>query len=78
MSAMRSSGQAFVEAAIRFGVFLSIFAAVALAEWQFPKRDRTQPRATRWRINVGMLVFDVLAQFHAIERAYPNVWRRRR
>ena len=51
-----------MEAAIRFGVFLSIFAAVALAEWRFPKRDRTQPRAARWRINLGMLLFDVVAQ----------------
>ena len=51
-----------MEVAIRFALFLSIFAAVALAEWQFPKRDRTQPRARRWRINIGMLVFDILAQ----------------
>ena len=51
-----------MEAAIRFGIFLAIFALVALAEWRFPKRDRTQPRAVRWRINVGMLVFDVVAQ----------------
>ena len=52
----------FVEAAIRFGIFLAIFAAVALAEWQFPKRDRVQPRAERWTVNIGMLVFDVVAQ----------------
>jgi sterol desaturase/sphingolipid hydroxylase (fatty acid hydroxylase superfamily) len=51
-----------VEAAIRFGIFLTIFAAVALAEWRFPKRDRVQSRTERWRINIGMLVFDVVAQ----------------
>lgn len=51
-----------MEAAIRFGIFLSIFALVALAEWRFPKRDRTQTRAERWKINIGILVFDVVAQ----------------
>ena len=51
-----------MEAAIRFEIFLAIFAAVALAEWRFPKRDRTQSRTERWRINIGMLVFDVVAQ----------------
>lgn len=51
-----------MEAAIRFGIFLSIFAAVALAEWRFPKRDRVQTRSTRWRINLGILLFDVVAQ----------------
>jgi sterol desaturase/sphingolipid hydroxylase (fatty acid hydroxylase superfamily) len=52
----------FVEAAIRFGIFLAIFAAVALAEWRFPKRGRTRSRGERWRINIGILVFDVVAQ----------------
>ena len=51
-----------MEAAIRFGTFLAIFAVVALAEWRFPKRDRLRPRSERWRINIGILVFDVVAQ----------------
>ena len=58
----RAAVRGFVEAAIRFGIFLAIFALVALAEWQFPKRERVQPRAARWKINIGMLVFDVVAQ----------------
>ena len=33
-----------MEAAIRLGTFLAIFAVVALAEWRFPKRDRLRPR----------------------------------
>ena len=51
-----------MKTAIRFGIFLAIFALIAFAEWQFPKRDRVQPRGERWRINIGMLVVDVVAQ----------------
>jgi sterol desaturase/sphingolipid hydroxylase (fatty acid hydroxylase superfamily) len=51
-----------LEAAIRFGIFLSIFVAVALAEWQWPRRDRVQTRRERWTINIGILVFDIIAQ----------------
>jgi len=51
-----------MEAAIRFGAFVLIFVLVALAEWRFPKRDRTRTRTERWRINLGILVFDVVAQ----------------
>ena len=34
----------------------------ALAEWRFPRRDRVQTRAERWKIDVGILVFDIVAQ----------------
>lgn len=51
-----------MEGAVRLGIFLSIFAAVALAEWRFPRRDRVRSRAERWKINLGMLALDVLAQ----------------
>ncbi len=51
-----------MEAAIRFAVFLSIFVAVAVAEWRMPKRVRTQSRWERWRINIAILVLDVIVQ----------------
>lgn len=51
-----------MEAAVRFGIFLSIFVLVALAEWRFPRRDRVQTRAERWKINIGILVVDIVAQ----------------
>ncbi|HEV7255321.1 MAG TPA: sterol desaturase family protein [Mesorhizobium sp.] len=51
-----------MEAAIRLGAFLLIFVLVALAEWRFPKRDRTRTRKERWRINLGILALDVIAQ----------------
>lgn len=51
-----------MEAAIRFGIFISIFVAVALAEWRFPRKNRVQTRAERWRINIGILVLNVIAQ----------------
>jgi sterol desaturase/sphingolipid hydroxylase (fatty acid hydroxylase superfamily) len=51
-----------VEAAIRFIIFILIFVIVAAAEWRFPKKDRTRTRSERWKINIGILVFDVVAQ----------------
>jgi sterol desaturase/sphingolipid hydroxylase (fatty acid hydroxylase superfamily) len=51
-----------VEEALRLGSFISIFIAVALAEWQWPKRDRVQTRRERWSINIAILVTDVIAQ----------------
>lgn len=51
-----------MEAAIRLSAFVLIFVLVALAEWRFPKRDRTRTRAERWRVNLGILVLDVIAQ----------------
>jgi sterol desaturase/sphingolipid hydroxylase (fatty acid hydroxylase superfamily) len=51
-----------MEGVIRLAVFVAIFAAVALAEWLTPARAPTQSRRERWRINLSMLVLDVLAQ----------------
>jgi sterol desaturase/sphingolipid hydroxylase (fatty acid hydroxylase superfamily) len=49
-----------MEAAVRAAIFLSIFAAVAVAEWRAPKR--AQSRRERWRINLSILLVDVVAQ----------------
>ncbi|MFO1067205.1 MAG: sterol desaturase family protein [Geminicoccaceae bacterium] len=51
-----------MEAAIRLGIFLGIFAVVALLEVRFPRRPRQQTRLERWRTNLGILVVDVVAQ----------------
>jgi sterol desaturase/sphingolipid hydroxylase (fatty acid hydroxylase superfamily) len=44
------------EAAIRFGIFASILAAMALAEAAFPARQRNFPRLSRWPANLLMSV----------------------
>lgn len=51
-----------MEAAIRFGIFISIFVAVAVAEWRFPQHARVQTRKERWVTNISILVLDVIAQ----------------
>lgn len=51
-----------MEAAIRFGIFISIFVAVAVAEWRFPQHSRVQTRKERWVTNISILVLDVIAQ----------------
>ncbi len=51
-----------MEAAVRLGVFLAVFAAVAIAEWRAPRRLPTMDRAARWRINLSIFVLDVIAQ----------------
>jgi sterol desaturase/sphingolipid hydroxylase (fatty acid hydroxylase superfamily) len=52
------------EAAIRIGFFLTIFVAVALAEFAAPRRPLTAGRAARWRVNVAMTLIDAgLARF---------------
>lgn len=45
------------EALIRLGVFLSVFAIMALWEWKAPLRDA--PRK-RWGANLGLVVIDTL------------------
>lgn len=51
-----------MEAALRLGIFLAAFVALALLERLRPRRERTQPAASRWRTNLGLLLVDVAAQ----------------
>ena len=51
-----------MEAAIRFGIFLAIFAAGRAGGMAFSEARSVRPRSERWRINIGILVFDVVAQ----------------
>ncbi len=44
------------EPAIRLGIFLGVFALVALCEALAPRRSRTLPRLARWPHNIGIVV----------------------
>ncbi|WP_317056235.1 sterol desaturase family protein [Roseovarius rhodophyticola] len=48
------------ETVIRLGVFLGLFATLALIEAWVPRRVRTQPRGTRWITNWAIIVIDTL------------------
>src|SRR4051794_1748359 len=51
-----------MEAALRFGIFVGIFAAVAVLELVLPRRPKDQPLGARWAANFGLLLVDVAAQ----------------
>src|SRR4051794_37422145 len=51
-----------MEAALRFGIFVGIFAAVAVLELLLPRQPKVQPVAGRWAANLGLLLVDVAAQ----------------
>jgi sterol desaturase/sphingolipid hydroxylase (fatty acid hydroxylase superfamily) len=42
-------------------VFAGVLGVMALAEAALPRKDRTQPRTTRWFTNIGLVVIDTLA-----------------
>jgi sterol desaturase/sphingolipid hydroxylase (fatty acid hydroxylase superfamily) len=48
------------ELALRLGVFLAVFAALALWEWAAPARAPRLSRALRWRANLGLAVLNTL------------------
>ena len=48
------------EATIRLGVFLGLFALLAMLEWAMPRRQRRQPRSTRWFTNWSIIVVDTV------------------
>ncbi|MCT4655902.1 MAG: sterol desaturase family protein [Cohaesibacter sp.] len=48
------------ESVLRFGLFASTFAIMALAEWMLPKKHRTQPKGRRWLTNWGIIFADVV------------------
>jgi len=51
-----------MEAALRFGIFVAIFVAVAAAEWRAPRQLPTRTRRERWRVNLGIIALDVVLQ----------------
>lgn len=48
------------EATLRLGVFLGLFALLALTEAALPRRKRQQPRRTRWLTNWSIVILDTL------------------
>lgn len=48
------------ELALRLGVFLAVFAALALWEWEAPARAPRLSRALRWRANLGLALLNTL------------------
>ncbi len=48
------------EPAIRLGIFLGVFALVAVFETLAPRRARTMPRTARWPHNIGVVVVNTL------------------
>ena len=46
------------EMALRLGVFVAVFAALALWEWAAPARAPRLSRALRWRANLGLAVLN--------------------
>lgn len=48
------------ELALRLGVFLTVFALLALWEWAAPARAPRLSRALRWRANFGLAVLNTL------------------
>jgi sterol desaturase/sphingolipid hydroxylase (fatty acid hydroxylase superfamily) len=51
-----------MEAALRLLVFVLVFALTAVLELVLPRRPKTEPVGRRWRINLGILLVDVVAQ----------------
>ena len=49
------------EATIRLSVFAGVFIIMAIAEAMWPRKNRTQPRFSRWFTNMGMVVLDSIA-----------------
>ncbi|MEO1140455.1 MAG: sterol desaturase family protein [Pseudomonadota bacterium] len=58
------------EATIRLGVFIGLFALLALIETLAPRRERRQPRSTRWTTNWAIIIIDTLT-LRALALALP-------
>lgn len=48
------------ELALRLGIFLALFAALALWEWAAPARSPRLSRVVRWRANLGLAVLNTV------------------
>lgn len=49
-----------MEASLRFGIFLAIFAAMTVWETARPRRRLSEPRRERWPVNLGLVILDTL------------------
>lgn len=57
---MGLNGEGISEVAVRLGVFIGVFVVMALAEWMWPRRVLTAPRARRWLTNLAIVGIDSL------------------
>jgi sterol desaturase/sphingolipid hydroxylase (fatty acid hydroxylase superfamily) len=57
---MNLNNPANAELALRLGVFLAVFAALALWEWAAPARAPRLSRLLRWRANLGLAILNAL------------------
>jgi sterol desaturase/sphingolipid hydroxylase (fatty acid hydroxylase superfamily) len=48
------------ELALRLGIFIAVFSALALWEWAAPARASRLSRALRWRANLGLAVLNTV------------------
>lgn len=51
-----------MEAGLRLGIFLGVFAATALLELAVPRRPKAPDVGRRWMVNLGILAVDVIVQ----------------
>lgn len=58
---MRFTIPADTELALRLGVFLAVFVALALWEWMAPAHAPRLSRALRWRANLGLAAINTVA-----------------
>ena len=58
-----------MEAALRLGIFLGIFVAVACLEIFLPRRPKTGDWRRRWGINIGILLVNIVVQRFTIGAA---------
>lgn len=49
------------ESTVRLSVFAGVFVIMATVEALWPRKNRTQPRFSRWFTNMGMVVLDSIA-----------------
>jgi len=50
-----------METSLRLGVFLAVFAAMAVWEYARPRRELAEPRRRRWPTNLGLVFLNTLA-----------------
>ncbi len=51
-----------MEALIRFGIFIAVFAVIAILEVWLPRRALREDRWRRWGVNLGLVAIDVILQ----------------
>jgi sterol desaturase/sphingolipid hydroxylase (fatty acid hydroxylase superfamily) len=58
--ALMSGDLLSIDTAIRLGVFVGVFAVIALCEWAAPRRMQTVPRRQRWPANLGIVALNTV------------------